>query len=270
MLKIGDFSKLSQVSIKALRLYDELKLLKPVHIDEFTGYRYYSANQLPRLNRILALKDLGFSLEQIAKLLEEVSPAQIQEMLRLKQAELQQLVAEEQARLQRVAARLKQIEQEDTIPDYDVVLKTVAPIKVAAIREIIPNFHAVARLCDELLEYLQRQGVKDSRYFAGIWHDTAYKDTDIDWEVTISVVHEVCSSDRIKVYELPRAEMACIVHNGSYNTINRAYAALPAWIEANGYKIVGSNREVYIIGGNQQDNESYVTEIQFPLTYSHD
>ncbi|PIG92344.1 MerR family transcriptional regulator [Gloeocapsopsis sp. IPPAS B-1203] len=264
MLKIGDFSKLSHVSIKALRLYDQMGLLKPVDIDKFTGYRYYSAHQLPRLNRILALKDLGFSLEQIAKLLDEISPAQIQGMLRLKQAELEQIVAEEQARLQRVAVRLEQIEQEDKIPDYDVVLKTIAPIKVAAIREIIPSFHAVVGLYNELLEYLQRQRVKESRYFAGIWHDTAYKDTDIDWEFAIAV-EEVCSSDRIKVYELPRVEMACVVHNGSYNTINLAYAALPVWIEANGYNIAGSNREVYIVGGNQQDDESYVTEVQFPV-----
>lgn len=154
MLKIGDFSKLSHVSIKALRLYDQMGLLKPVHVDEFTGYRYYAAHQLPRLNRILALKDLGFSLEQIAKLLNEISPAQIQGMLQLKHAELQRLVAEEQARLQRVAARLQQME-EDNMPDYDVVVKTVTPIKVAAIREIIPSFHAVAGLYDELLEYLR-------------------------------------------------------------------------------------------------------------------
>jgi len=264
MLKIGDFSKLSHVSIKALRLYDQMGLLKPVDIDKFTGYRYYSAHQLPRLNRILALKDLGFSLEQISKLLDEISPAQIQGMLQLKQAELQRLVAEEQARLQRVAVRLQQIEQEDKMPDYDVVLKTVAPIKVAAIREIIPSFHAIAGLYHELLEYLQHQGVKESRYCAGIWHDTAYKETDIDWEFAIAV-EALCSSDRIKVYELPRVEMACVVHNGSYNTINRAYAALPVWIEANGYKIAGSNREVYIVGGDQQDNESYVTEVQFPV-----
>jgi effector-binding domain-containing protein len=70
----------------------------------------------------------------------------------------------------------------------------------------------------------------------------------------------------VLIYELPGVEkMATVVHHGSYNTINQAYAALPAWIETNGYKIIGSNREVYIIGGNQQDNESYVTEVQFPV-----
>src|SRR5579862_8956297 len=91
MFKIGDFSKLSQVSMKTLRFYDQLGLLKPTHVDDFTGYRYYTADQLPRLNRILAFKDLGFTLEQIGPLLEEGIPAaQIRGMLRLKQAEIQQ------------------------------------------------------------------------------------------------------------------------------------------------------------------------------------
>ena len=97
MIKIGDFSKLSLVSIKTLRYYDEMGLLKPVHVDQFTGYRYYSASQLPRLHRILALKDLGFSLEQIARVLNEgVSLEQLRGMLRLRQVELQQRISEEQ------------------------------------------------------------------------------------------------------------------------------------------------------------------------------
>jgi DNA-binding transcriptional MerR regulator len=100
MFKIGDFSKLSRVSIKALRLYDEMRLLKPIQVDQFTSYRYYCASQLPRLNRILAFKDLGFSLEQILKLLDEdLSLAEIRGMLRLKQAELQNYIETEQARL---------------------------------------------------------------------------------------------------------------------------------------------------------------------------
>ncbi len=94
MLKIGDFSKLSLVSIKALRYYDELGLLKPVQVDEFTGYRYYSTSQLTRLNRILALKDMGLALEQIAQLLDQnVTPDQVRGMLKLRHIELEQQVA---------------------------------------------------------------------------------------------------------------------------------------------------------------------------------
>ncbi|MFQ4144297.1 MerR family transcriptional regulator [Chlorogloeopsis sp. ULAP02] len=266
MLKIGDFSKLSQVTVKALRLYDQLGLLKPIYVDEFTSYRYYCAEQLPQLNRILALKDLGFSLEQIARLLNEnLPPAEIRGMLRLKQAELQHLVEEEQARLLRVEARLKQIEEE-SIPKYGIVLKKVEPIKVASIRKIIPNFAAVSRLYDELFESLLLQGIKEPAYCAGIWHDWAYKESDVDWEAVASAESFVSINKRIKVYELPGFEkMACAVHNGSYKTSNQAYTALISWIEANGYKIIAPNREVYIIGGNEQNNESYVTEVQFPV-----
>lgn len=118
MFKIGDFSKLSRVSIKALRLYDQMALLKPAHIDNATGYRYYSAEQLPHLNRILALKDLGFSLEQISQILSApLTPTQLRSMLQLRQAELQAAIDAERIRLQRVAARLKQIEQEDVMSD---------------------------------------------------------------------------------------------------------------------------------------------------------
>src|SRR5215469_14376688 len=96
VIRIGDFSRLSRVSIKTLRYYDEVGLFKPIDVDRFTGYRYYSASQLPRLNRILALRDLGLSLEQIAQVLDEgVSPEQLRGMLRLKRAELQQHIAGE-------------------------------------------------------------------------------------------------------------------------------------------------------------------------------
>lgn len=146
MFKIGDFSKLSRVSIKALRLYDQLGLLKPAQVDDFTGYRYYSAEQLLRLNRILALKDLGFLLEQISQILSDPLPsAQLQGMLRLRQVELQEVIATETSRLDRVAARLKQIEQETTMSNYEVVLKPVEAMQVISIREILPSYQGVGR-----------------------------------------------------------------------------------------------------------------------------
>ena len=268
MLKIGDFSKLSQVTVKALRLYDQLGLLKPADIDEFTGYRYYSVQQLPQINRILAFKDLGFSLEQIAKLLDDnLPPAEIRGMLRLKQAELELHLLAEKERLSRVEVRIKQIEQENNMSNYEVVLKTVQPIKVASIREILPTYSSIGRLYEELSEYFKQQGVKPNNYCAGIWHELEYKESDVDGEAVISLSAEIIGNERIKIYELPTVEtMACLVHNGSYNSMNPAYNALLSWIEANGYKIIGSNREIYIVGGNELDNDSFVTEIQFPVS----
>src|SRR5260221_6612512 len=121
VFKIGDFSRLSVVSVKALGYYDELGLLKRARVDEFTGYRYYSASQLTRLNRILAMKDMGLSLEQIALLLDkEPTPDQIRGMLRLKQVELRQQLEDGQARLVRIQVRVEVLEQEGIHAAYYV------------------------------------------------------------------------------------------------------------------------------------------------------
>src|SRR5512136_3460541 len=151
MLRIGDFSRLSRVSVKALRYYDEIGLLKPIEIDRFTGYRYYSAGQLSRLNRILLLKDLGLSLDQIGRLLEsDLPPAQLRGMLKLRQAEIERSIEEEEARLTRVAALLIHIEQENVnMSKYDVVIKKVAPVRIASIRDVVANYDAQGALWGE-------------------------------------------------------------------------------------------------------------------------
>jgi effector-binding domain-containing protein len=267
MFKIGDFSKLSRVSIKTLHLYDRMGLLKPAQVDQFTSYRYYCASQLSRLNRILAFKDLGFSLEQILKFLDEdLSPVEIRGMLRLKQAELQHYIETEQARLARIETRLHQIEQEGTMSTYDVVIKKVESFKVVSIREILPSYSAIGGLFNELFEFLHQNGIKPGNYCTAIWHDPDYKESDVDGEAAISIDSSLVGTERIQVYELSGWEaMACTLHQGSYRTISRTYNALLAWIQANPYKIIGSYREFYIQGGGEQDNESYITEIQLPV-----
>src|SRR4026207_1473597 len=125
MFRIGEFSKIAQVPGSVLRYYDEIGLLKPDHIDRWTGYRYYSARQLPRLHRILALKELGLTLDQITQMVnEEVQAAEIRGMLALKKAQVEQTVQEEMARLRQIEARLQLIDTSDT-PTFDIVLKSV-------------------------------------------------------------------------------------------------------------------------------------------------
>jgi effector-binding domain-containing protein len=267
MFRIGDFSKLSQISIKALRLYDQMGLLKPIQVDPFTGYRYYSASQLPRLNRILAFKDLGFSLEQIAQLLnDQVSIEQIRGMLRLRQADLQQHIESEKLRLKRVEAQIKQIEQEDTMLTHDVVVKKIESIKVVSIRSVLPNYAAIGQLFTELIGHLHEQGVFKFDYCAAIWHDPEYKESEVDGEAVIGIDHPLPETKRIRVSDLPAYDtVACIIHHGSYRTLNNSYQRLLPWIEANGYQIIDPPREFYIQHGPEQDNESYVTEIQFPI-----
>jgi DNA-binding transcriptional MerR regulator len=136
------------VSVKTLRYYDEIGLLRPSEIDRLTGYRYYTASQLSRLNRILLLKDLGLSLDQIGRLLEsELPPAQLRGMLKLRRAEIERSIEEEEGRLARVAALLTHIEQENvSMSKYDVVIKKVAPVRIASIRDVVANYGAQSEL----------------------------------------------------------------------------------------------------------------------------
>jgi effector-binding domain-containing protein len=270
MLKIGDFSRLSRVSIQALRHYDEMGLLEPVEIDRFTGYRYYAISQLARLNRILALKDLGFSLEQIGRMLDEgVSSEQLRGMLRLRQAEQHQRVREEQERLARVEARLRQIEMEATMSNYDVVIKKVAPLRVAAIRDVIPTYSQQGHLWGELYAYLGQRRLAPSGPCLALYHDPEYKERDVDAEVCQPIGGGQPVEGRVRVYDLPAVEtMACVIHHGPFATIGEAYTALTKWIEANGYRIVGPDREVYLqppAESGIQTDPNTVTEIQFPV-----
>ena len=270
MIRIGDFSKLSRVSIKALRLYDEMGLLKPVDVDRFTGYRYYEFDQLPRLYRILALKDLGFSLEEIGRLLEgEISVEQMRGMLKLRQAEIRQKVEEEAARLERVELWLREIEQEDSMSKYDVVIKKIEPVKVAAVRGVVPTPPDQRSLWDDLMAHLHQKSARMIGPPMAIYHDPEFKERDWDIEVVMPLGEDVAPSSRVQVYELPGAEkMACVVHTGPFTTIGEAYDALAKWIDQNGYHIVGPGRELNLRLPDKlgdQNDPNTVNEIQFPV-----
>ena len=131
MYQIGEFSKIAQVSGRLLRYYDELDLLKPEHIDDQTGYRYYSATQLPKLNRILALKELGLTLDQIKRMVDDdVSPEELRGMLMMKKSQIEQMLQEEIARVRYIESRIDQINVEGNMDNYDIVLKSVPAKKV--------------------------------------------------------------------------------------------------------------------------------------------
>jgi predicted transcriptional regulator YdeE/effector-binding domain-containing protein len=270
MLKIGDFSRLAQVSIKTLRYYGRLGLFRPAWIDRFTGYRYYALDQLPRLNRILALKDLGFSLEQVKGIMrDDVSAAELYGMLRLKRAELASQVQAEQARLARVTARLKQIQQEGVLPETEVILKNVAPQLVLGIRDTISGYASIARLGSELQSYAQQRGVEVACCgpCTVLYYDDEYRECELDVEVALPISRVVPGTTRISAHVLQgEATMACAIHQGSYETLSEAYSVLTAWTQASGYRVAGPNRETYFqIPGPGVEEADRVTEIQIPV-----
>ena len=267
MLKIGDFSRLSRVSVKALRYYDEIGLLKPVEVDRFTGYRYYSADQLPRLNRIVTLKDLGLSLEEVSQLLDESQTAdRTVAILRAKQTEIEQRLLDGQGQLAKLEEWLKTVEKEVKMPAYEVVIKKVDRQTVVSVRDVIPTYGDVGQLFGEVFGYLGSQGVNPIGPPLAIYHDGEYREKDVDVEVAVPVAGKVPGNKRVKYQELPAvARMACAIHKGDYSGIGQAYNAVMSWVDKNGYRVTDCNREVYLQGPGQGDPASYVTEIQFPV-----
>ena len=271
-LKIGAFARIGQVSVSALRYYDEVGLLRPVEVDRWTGYRYYSFDQLGMLNRLLALKDLGLSLEQIRQLLGEELPAeQIKGMLRLKRAELQAQAAEIQERLARVEARIEQIEMEGKMPDYEVVVKKVEPVRVALLRDVVPSMEVVGktfdRLFDEVIEHVESSGGQIGEPPTALWYeDPMSRPEDIKVGIAIPTESAVEDSERVRIEDLPGVDsMASVVHRGPFSTLGSAYEAIGRWLEQSGYSVVGPSRELNLEYERDGDQSKYVTEIQFPV-----
>jgi effector-binding domain-containing protein len=267
MFKIGEFSKLSLIPVKTLRYYHEIGLLAPDHVDTFTGYRYYSAVQLPRLNRILALKELGFSLDQIRPIVDnKLTPEQIRGMLMLKQAEVARSISAENARLRRIESRLRQIELEDKMPEYEVVIKQVEPLTVAAVRGIMPSYKEVGPLYQELFETIGRHGIAPAGPSLGIYYDEDYKESDVDIEAAVPVANAALDNDRVVIKELPAITAASVVRRGPWDDFSPAYQALMQWVQANNYRVIGCNREIYLQGPESGvAPEEYIVEIQFPV-----
>ena len=193
-MQIGDFSKLSLVSVKALRYYDEIGLLKPERVDEYTGYRYYSAVQLPQLNRIVAMKNLGLSLDEIARLLRhDVSVEHILGLLHSKQAEIKQRLSAEAERLERVEEWLAEAQKEGKLPEYEVTIKKINPMKVVSIRKILDNFEHIGELFGVLCPFLENTHAPVSGAPFTIYHDKEFKEADVDVELAVPVWREMKS-----------------------------------------------------------------------------
>lgn len=284
MLKVGEFARLAQVSVRLLHYYDQLGLLSPTCVDRSSGYRYYAVDQLPRLNRILALKDLGLSLEQVAYLLDgDLSAEELRGMLLLKQAELRQRVAEEQGRLDRVQQRLRFIEQEGSLPEIDVTIKPVPALTALSVRRALmppqtPHlvFEAASAalrarglrdavemlMCRYYTQYVTRLyvGLKPRRYLM----EATYV---IDPALVADVDIRLEGGGHLRRREFPAVEMmACAIHCGADSQRHLAHQALLHWMDTQGYALDGPQREIYLWrGAPDLTSDEHVTEIQHPI-----
>ena len=276
MFSIGEFSRIGRVTPRQLRHYEELGLFKPKRIDPETGYRYYSALQLPRLNRILALKELGLTLTQILRLLDEnISAEEILGMLTMRKAQIEQTLRDELERVHSIEARLWQIEKKGSLAD-DVILKAIPERKFLSIRQVVASREEGFVLVNELHRYMPRVAGRSAiGHFALLFSSDSFENENVDVEMGFLLdgeFHEtVLLSDgrEMTVRTLPAIEtMATMVYVGIANHI-RCYGTLGIWIEQNNFQLAGPGWEVFIEPFQPANfNEEAVIEIQLPVTRS--
>ena len=267
MFGIGDFARHGRVSVRMLRHYDAIGLLRPAHADPVTGYRSYDAGQLARLNRIVALKDLGFTLAQVRSILdEEIGAGELRGMLRLRRAELAERVAADTARLAQVESRLRTIEREGAMPADDVQLKRLPAARLARRSGVAAGFEPASiapvagPLFDELIERVHRAGLP-LRGNGLAWYEDAPGGEGILVHAGVPVEREHPGLDIVELPEVERA--ATIIHRGDMDEVMPTVQALARWIDAGGYRSAGYHRELYIEIG--PDRATWVTELQEPL-----
>ena len=266
MYQIGLFSKMNRITTKTLRHYDELGLLKPAYLDQFTGYRYYTSDQLPRLNKILSLKQMGVSLSDITKMMD--NPQGVELFLKLKEQELASQIKETQEKLLNIQSYQKRI-RGAMIMKYDPVIKSLPEVIVASMRMIAPDYDYYFHIIPKMGIEMNRLGAVCAlpAYCFNIYHDGEYKEKDIDVEVCEAVTDFCESSEMVKFKRISGVDTAlCILHKGPYALLSDAYAFAFEWIKDNDYEPVGEPRESYIDGiWNKEDDNEWLTEIQIPI-----
>ncbi|WP_414942774.1 MerR family transcriptional regulator [Amycolatopsis sp. cmx-11-51] len=270
MFTIGDFATLGQVSVRMLRHYDAIDLLRPARVDQFTGYRFYEADQLKRLNRLVALKDLGFTLAQVAEIIDaKVDTVELRGMLRLRQSELAEQLSADAARLSRIEARLLMIEREGAMSTKNVTVKKIAPVRIASASGVAEsnNHEDVGPVAKSLFGQLFGALERDQVRPAGMSLAT-YAPADGD-RLTVTAgcpVDDDVALDSIQIANLDGIEQAaCYVHHGTMATIGEGYQILATWIEDNGYRTDGTAREVHLVT-HPEPEERWQTELQMPIT----
>lgn len=266
MYSIGLFSKMNRITTKTLRHYDDIGLLKPAYVDDITGYRYYTSEQLVRLNQIIALKQMGVGLNDIGQLL--THPESINVFLEIKEKELQDRIHEEERKLIGVQNYMKRL-RGDWKMNYTPVIRSLPEVIVASMRFIAPNYDYYFDIIPKMGKEMGRQGAvcAEPDYCFNMYHDGEYKESNIDVEVCEAVVDFCEDSDMVKYKRIKGVKEAlCVLHKGSYATLPDAYNFAMQWIKDNGYEVVGLPRERYIDGiWNKKSDEDWLTELQIPI-----
>lgn len=273
MFSIGEFARLGRVSVRMLRHYDAIGLLRPAVVNPASGYRSYRAEQLGRLNRVIALKDLGLTLRQVQAILDDqVDVAELRGMLRLRRAQLEAQMMADASRLTGVEARLRMIERENSMKSEDVVVKEIAPIRVAELSATAASYGpqdigaVIQPLYPELFRRLDAAGVAPAGPAMAYYEDPAEPGDAVIEHAGLPVTVGPQPGYGFAVVDLPAIRSAAtIVHRGPMDDVLQSLQLLAGWIEDNGYRPVGYHREVYLEYCPDKPAEG-VTELQVIVT----
>jgi DNA-binding transcriptional MerR regulator len=274
MFRIGEFSRIARVSTRLLRYYDGIGLLSPGRVDPATGYRFYLADQLAQLNRILALKDLGLSLEQVSRMLDEkISVEEIRGMLALKKAELERSLSEEATRLRHIESRLRQIETHGLLADFDVVIKSAEPQAFLSVRQTYSELDGAVMMLGNVVRAVSARVPNGARDSPVVVAHSDFDDEALDLEIGFSLKRDVTKrivlpgNITMEMTELPAVEtLATVVRRGPKYEAHLAFGALGIWMEANGFQIAGPSREIFLqLPTDPSGGEDAVVEVQFPV-----
>ena len=273
MLRIGEFSRIGRVTIETLRHYDACDLLKPAKVAPSTGYRYYTTDQLPRLNQIVALKDVGFSLDEIAHILRDtLTEDQLRGMLRAQLAVAESTIKSATLRRERIQARLNYLNAEENMPTCEVTLKSAEPFIIASIREEIPTIEQLPQRLGELLGTIAHW-IGANRIPSGlpltIYHNESHTREKVDTECAIMIPNSAADKIAppphpitIRQIEAAPHMATAIVTDETAESHSRAYRAIAQWIENHRYRMVGPPQELYY---SAPHSGSYTAEIRFPI-----
>ena len=266
MFRIGEFSKLSRTTIKALRYYDEIGLLKPEKTDDFTSYRFYTTDQLVKLHKIQSLRQMGISIEAIKLIMSGKSVGAILEQ---RKAELIDEITNVQGQLSRIEFILSG-EEEMKEMNYQAAIKEVPACNVYSRKMKLTCYadynSAIPETGEKVMKKYPELECSTPGYCFIRYLDGEYREKDISIEFCEAVTKLMPDFDDIKFFEIPAATVVSVFHKGAYDGLSKAYAFAFDWVKNNGYTPVELPRENYIDGiWNKESVEEYLTEIQIPI-----
>lgn len=279
MFKIGEFSRLTQVSIRMLRYYDEAGLLPPAQTDEQTGYRLYNAEQIFVLNRILFLRDLGCSVSEIGEALNGWEKDGPKYLLEKKQHEIENEIKREQDILAKIELAKRDIGKQKLAVHCNVSIKEVPGCHVLSLRRIVPDYYAEGQLWKELSAAAAGHQIRVSENTFTIYHDPEFKETDVDIEICAPVLLHASHEEADIITSIGEAGgfafrdvepvplMASTMVHGSFHNIAGAYLDFAGWLQEHSQYIMGDTSRQIVHRGpwNEEDEAKYLTELQIPL-----